>query len=304
MIGTITNNRIAVEIGEAFGAASSAARHRLERSRRREEQGQPGAREETYTEDLMDAVDEAIREHITAATASLARRGSNVRVEFEATKAPQSEEADFGLDLGIRAIIDTPGYSVEKAILVQCKRMYGSGGDGTFRELRGRGEDQAAKMLAVTPASFLFLFSAGEHEELWRLMGTDGPPFWPDWFPFWPDSYWARAPERIPRHYFDPGVSVVPATRVLAASQAARHEGRSVSIRAAEVLQGAAPLGHFMAALFGPCLVGDPRSPILQLATPPSLREAVHGLEAEVPELDHLRARRFHSIKFVKGSGP
>lgn len=123
MIGTITDPTAAVAIGEAFGMASRDARVRLERASRREAQGQSAMREDTITDDLMDAFDESIRDRLREVSAHLSSSGSNVRVEFEATKAPQGDETRSGLDVGIRAIIETPDYSVEKAIIVQCKRM-------------------------------------------------------------------------------------------------------------------------------------------------------------------------------------
>ncbi|HKY36759.1 MAG TPA: hypothetical protein VJN18_12505 [Polyangiaceae bacterium] len=87
MIGTIMNPRVAAEIGEAFGAASAQSRARLERSRRREEQGQAATREDTFTDDLLDAMELAIQESLHHLSATLAQQGTNVRIEFEATKA-------------------------------------------------------------------------------------------------------------------------------------------------------------------------------------------------------------------------
>lgn len=297
MIGTITNRNVAVEVGQAFGEASGAVRDRLERAARREDQGQAATREDTFTDDLADALDETIADRLKELSGKLSTSGSNVRIEFESTKAPQGEEAGFGLDLGVRVIIDTPGYSAQKAILVQCKRMYGTGASGTFPKLRVDGEDQAKKMLAVTPASFFFLFNGGSERELLELMAS--ATLLP-----WDEPYmWFHHP-RVHHNYFDPGVSVLPATRVLAMSHAAQAPGGTFSTRAQDVLAGSVPLGHFIAGLFAPCFVGDVRTPILQLATPPELREEITGLDAAVPELGDLQAKRFHKIKIEKDRAP
>ena len=155
MIGTITNPRIAEAIGSACGAAARDVRDRMETATRREAQGQAATREDTFTDDLadaMDAIGEGLEEHLLALSGELARRGSDVQIEFATEKAPQGEETAFGLDLGIRLIIETPGYKTEKAILVQCKRMYGTSTTGSFPKLTDDGEDQAENMLKVTPA--------------------------------------------------------------------------------------------------------------------------------------------------------
>src|SRR5262249_5464204 len=131
-----------------------------------------------------------------------------IRIAFETQKAPQGEEDAFGLDLGIRVIIETPGYSAHKAILVQCKRMYGVGANGRFHKLRGDGERQARDMLGITPASFFFLFNSGETDELFRLMR---PPY-----PFYP---WREYGPWLRGEFFDPGVTVLSAARVLAMAE-------------------------------------------------------------------------------------
>lgn len=297
MIGTITNRNVAVEVGQAFGEASGAVRERLDRAAAREAEGQAATREDTFTDDLADALDRVIADRLEQLSEKLSNSGSNVRIEFGSTKTPQGEEADFGLDLGVRVIIESPGYTAQKAILVQCKRMYGVGNAGTFPKLRGDGEDQAKKMLEVTPASFFLLFNGGSEHELLELMAS--ATLLP-----WDEPYlWFHHP-RIHRDYFDPGVAVLPATRVLAMSEAAKASNGQMPVGARDVLAGSVPLGHFIAGLFAPCFVGDVRTPVLQLATPPSFRDEIGGLDAEVPELGHLKAKRFHRLKVTKRGAP
>lgn len=122
------------------------------------------------------------------------------------------------------------------------------------------------------------------------------PLVFPPYEPFYPYPIW--------RHeaYFNPGVTVLPAVRVLAASRAAKAVNTKLANDAPSVLAGSVPLGHFIATLFSPCFVGDVRTPILQLATPPKLRESVSGLDAAVPELGHLKAGRFHKLKITKAA--
>jgi len=297
MIGTITNRNVAVEVGQAFGEASGAVRERLHRAAAREAEGQAATREDTFTDDLADALDRVIADRLEQLSETLSTSGSNVRIEFESTKAPQGEEADFGLDLGVRVIIETPGYAAQKAILVQCKRMYGVGNAGTFPKLRGDGEDQAKKMLEVTPASFFFLFNGGDEHDLLEMMASATLLPWDE--PF----RWFHLP-RVHPDYFDPGVAVLPAARVLAMSEASLASKTSLPIGARDVLAGSVPLGHFIAGLFAPCFVGDVRTPILQLATPPKDRQEIRGLDAQVPELGQLKARRFHKLKVVKQVAP
>jgi hypothetical protein len=299
MIGTIDDPRIANAIGGACGNASLRVRERMDRSVTKEKQGQASTGETTFTDDLTDALD-TLDEALTEQIAKLPERLSmgapvDIRVEFTTQKAPQGEENDFGLDIGLRVIIETPGYEADKAILVQCKRMYGGvGAAGSFPKLRDDGEKQARDMLSVSPASFFFLFNAGSADELLNLMMAPSLAF-P--FPLW---HFLAAPPSL-----DPGVAVLPATRVLAMSKAAKASGTKLPIDAAEVLAGAVPLGHFIATLFAPCFVGDVRTPVIQLATPPSERDLVSGLDAVVPQIGPMtkKTRRFQKL-IVRRTGP
>jgi hypothetical protein len=296
MIGTISGSNVAVEVGSAFGHASNAIRERLEKAVAREKQGQAATREDTFTDDLVDAMEESLKQQFAKISADATTTG-DVRIEFESTKAPQGEESAFGLDLGIRVIIDTPGYSAHKAILVQCKRMRGLGSTGQYPKLRDDGETQAAKMLALTPASFFFLFNGGDLKELFKMMDSTLP------FP-WPEPYWPAAGRPHPFEYFDPGVTVLPATRVLALSKASKGASAKLPTAAPQVLAGSVPLGHFVAGLYASCFVGDPRTGILQLATPPTQRALVSGVNAEITQLGSLNAKRFQTIRITKTSAP
>ena len=207
-------------------------------------------------------------------------------------KAPQGEENAFGLDLGIRVIIETPGYSAQKAILVQCKRMTGLGAKGIFKKLRGDGVKQARDMLSITPSSFFFLFNGGDAHDLLEMMRAPYPLLQRFEPPNWPSSY------------YEPGVTVLSAARVLAMAEGAQMAGRPFPVKAAEVLPGSIPLGEFIAGLFAPCLVGDVRLPLLQLATPPRLRQQLTGgLDVPVTGLGTLQAKRFYEFRFSKESG-
>lgn len=279
-----------MEVGAAFGDVARNVNDRMLRAHGREESGQASTREEVFTEQVQDDFDELVKERLAALSDRYAETGSNVSIKFEATKAPQGEESGFGLDLGIRVIIETTGYSTQKAILVQCKRMFGVGGSGTFPKLRDDGAEQARKMLEVTPASFFFLFNAGDPCKLLEMMRSATLLPWDEPFEWF----------HLLLPYFDPGIAVLPAARVLAMSEAATAAKTKLPIKAEDVLAGSIPLGHFIAGVFAPCFVGDPRMPIIQLATPPADRADVSGLDATVPELGHLKTRRFHKLKIVK----
>ncbi len=298
MIGSIDDPRVLARIGNACGEAAGHVRHRLTAAAHKEAEGQAGTREEAATEDLADAIDaiDALGDLLTKEVnrEETTSDGKRVRIEFKTEKAPQGEENAFGLDLGIRIIIETPGYSAQKAILVQCKRMFGQGATGAFNKLRGDGERQARDMLSITPASFFFLFNSGDKKDLFGMMRS--PPYLA--FP------WDFESAPWPPDYFDPGVTVLSAARVLAMADGANAAGRAFPIGAAEVLPASRPLGEFVAGLFAPCLVGDVRLPLLQLATPPKRRKEIEGgLDAPVPALGALEPKRFFEFRFSKEGG-
>jgi hypothetical protein len=295
VIGSIDDPRVLARIGAACGDAAHGVRHRLTTAAHKEAEGQSGTREEGATEDVANALDaidalgdlltERLNGELTAAD------GKKVRIEFRTEKAPQGEENAFGLDLGVGVIIETPGYSAHKAILVQCKRMYGLGAGGTFHKMREDGEAQARDMLSITPASFFFLFNSGDAGDLFKMMRPQPYPMYP-WF----TEHRPWEPE-----YFDPGVTVLSAARVLAMADGAKASGRAFPVGAAEVLAASVPLGEFIVGLFAPCHVGDVRLPVLQLATPPTRRkETTGGLDVPVPPLGTLEPRRFFEFRFTK----
>jgi hypothetical protein len=297
MIGSIDDPRVLTNIGSACGEAASGVRRHLTRAAQKEEAGQAGTREETATEAVADAIDDIdvlgdlLTERLNGNETTA--DGKQVRIEFSTEKAPQGEENAFGLDLGIRVIIETPGYSAQKAILVQCKRMYGLGAQGEFTKLRDDGEQQARDMLSITPSSFFFLFNSGEPGDLFRMMRSP--------YPLLP---WRFDGEPSPLPYFDPGVTVLPAARVLAMSEGAKAEGKSLPTEAASVLPASVPLGEFVAGLFAPCFVGDVRLPLLQLAAPPKERNGISGgIDAPVPALGSLEPKRFFEFRFSKEKG-
>lgn len=294
MIGSIDDPHVLDRIGTACGEAARVVRHRLTKAAHKEAEGQSGTREEAATEDLANAIDDidALGDLLSKDlnTPATTADGSHVRIEFKTEKAPQGEENAFGLDLGIRLTIETPAYSAQKAILVQCKRMFGLGAKGVFTKLRGDGEKQARDMLRITPASFFFLFNSGDRLELLGMMRSAHPLFG-----------WRLEQRSWLQSYFDPGVTVLSAARVLAMAEGAKAERKRFPIGAAEVLAASVPLGEFIAGLFAPCLVGDVRQPLLQLATPPTRRgEITRGLDVPVPPLGALEPKRFFELRFSK----
>lgn len=302
MIGTIGDPRLVIAVGDACGAASRRVRERMEQALKKEKDGQAACREEVFTEEIVDVIDDmgrALAEEIGSLSMNFANEKppKGIALEFSSEKAPQGEENDFGLDLGLRIVINTPGYVMNKAILVQCKRMYGGAASGgCFPKLHDDGEKQAVDMLKVSPASFFFLFNAGDPRDLLKMMGPGLTyPLWPLWDWADPGLVWGT-------QYFDPGVAVLPATRVLAMSKAAKESGVGFPTNASDLLPGSVPLGHFIASLFAPCFVGDVRTPVLQLATAPRLRDSVSGVDADVPAIGPMKkkTRRFQKLSVTK----
>ena len=306
MIGSIDDPRVLTRIGTACGEAAGAVRERLTRAAHKEAEGQSGTREEAATEDLATAIDDidALGERLAESlnTEETTADGKQVQITFKTHKAPQGEENAFGLDLGIRVSIETPGYSAQKAILVQCKRMFGMGAQGVFKKLRGDGEKQARDMLSITPASFFFLFNSGDTDDLLQMMRSPHPLFaWRLERVHRLSRDVAETERRRPWSYFDPGVTVLPAARVLAMSDGAKVAGKGFPIGAADVLAASVSLGEFIAGLFAPCLVGDMRLPLLQLATPPTRRGKIGGgVDVPVPPLGSLEPKRFFELRFSK----
>lgn len=294
MIGDVLDPRIAVAIGESFGSASDAVRQRAGRSLQREEQGQRATYEPVHTEDLIDAMGSAIRDRVRAAQEVLGNQ-VQLSVEFEPVNLPVGEEAHYGADIGVRVTITTPGFTVRKACLLQAKRMYGPVSNPRFPEIEGRGEDQAVKMLSVTPASFFLLYSFLPQTDLLTMASVPvsmlcpyngaSPPMPPSSCPVWAGSAGSL---------WDLGVAVLPAARVYGVSTACRQAQTRYPVDAAKVLAGCLPLGVFFADLFGACFVGDVRPDVVRIATPPSLRDPIGAVR---PKFEDFWVRRVMDIK-------
>ena len=198
-----------------------------------------------------------------------------VDVEFHATSLPALEEKRIGADFGVRLHLSGAGFNISKAVLFQNKRSYTRGSEFDFRQLRGDGERQANDMLGVTPASFFLLFNGIptvralnwiRWPSAWWPLAHYGP------FPHFPSRMsdaMATSPELA---LWNPGVLVLPATRVYAESRALKAEGKKLPVGARHWAQASIPLGVFMADMLGSCFVGDVREDVIRLVTPPSLR--------------------------------
>jgi hypothetical protein len=86
-------------------------------------------------------------------------------IDLDLRKFSQFEENQFGADIGIVLKTQTSEHSVEKAILLQAKRLkpdnsgYFSPTSKYDELIEKRGLDQAKKMLSITPASFFILYN-------------------------------------------------------------------------------------------------------------------------------------------------
>jgi hypothetical protein len=104
-----------------------------------------------------------------------------------------SEEKKYGADLLIHVTMDTPTQAYSKGVLVQAKKIgpYRNLWSGEKRELN----DQCLKMLAVTPAAFIFDYGNGyarcgsasrivgaSSHDLYRLCGWTAYRFFLEYF--------------------------------------------------------------------------------------------------------------------------
>jgi len=140
--------------------------------------------EEPFSDQLCGRLKETLESFKTAnidwqvdvAQASLGRGRLRAR-----TLAKHKEEPDLGADLVMTLDIDTPTYSVRKGFLAQAKRLQPGKllSNEKHRELIG----QCDRMLSVTPASMVFLYSTEEvtvvpaaavmalrHTNLWKIV--------------------------------------------------------------------------------------------------------------------------------------
>jgi hypothetical protein len=89
---------------------------------------------------------------------------TELRLELEARKIKQFEESRIGADIGVLLRVQTRTHSMEKAILLQAKRLKPDNGsfspESRYDELTSnRGLYQAKRMLGITPASFFILYN-------------------------------------------------------------------------------------------------------------------------------------------------
>ena len=310
MLAAMDDPQVGMEIGGFFGGAAREIRERMRESREARDRGERTTREECFTSELLHWFRGSIRRQVEELSSELRRLGTRVDVEFWPTDLPVSEEVEYGADLGIRLRIRTPELILVKGVLVQCKKMDGEAGRPTFSELRGRGEEQAGRMLRVTPASLFFLFNFGDQQDLIdmtsvpigtvcpvpdgaipaskrRAIGTNCP-------------YWAHSDGGI----WDLGVAVLPAARVLALSAGSVRSRTPLPIDARQILRGCLPLGVFMVDLFSSCFVGDMREEVVRLVTPPGERNLWIPERGLAPEhLAGFAVRQYLTID-VNGERP
>lgn len=284
MLGTINDQRAAMEIGSIFGSASQEVRTLANESLSAQERGERPVREDSFTDRVVSEMRGAMAGRLAEIAEQLSDRGVTARIEFTPTNLPAAEEEQYGADIGIRATLHTPSAVIIKGVLIQCKKMSRARGKDSYLELRGRGERQARDMLGITPASFFLLFNHGQQSDLLNYsllpLGIlcphdDGGPI--------PESkrerigdacpYWQRSDGGL----WDLGIAVLPATRVLASSVGSAASGKPFPVDAARILRGCLPLGVFIVDLFASCFVGDPREEVVRIVTPPRLRDSLVG---------------------------
>jgi hypothetical protein len=278
MFGPFTDIRAGVEIGSIFGRAGERIREKRERSSERESLGNRARAEPSDTDELINDFETAIRHEVGEVGRESVTEQTEYDIEFYPTNLQVGEENSYGADIGVRLHMEANGFNITKGILFQCKRMYGNEQKASYDALRGDGEAQAEKMLKITPASFLMLFNGVRAEILadwikppaciYPIARRFGP--WPfGWREFWRFANLMDPPYSL----WNTGITVLPASRVYAESRVSRRESKALVIDAKHWVQASVPLGVFMADLFGSCFVGDVRSSVLRLVTPPKLRD-------------------------------
>lgn len=307
MFGPFSDPRVGVEIGGIFGRASERIRERRERSVERERVGNRARAEPSDTDHLIDDFESAIRHEVGELGRRTVGELAEFGVEFYPTNLPVGEETRYGADFGVRLHMEADGFNITKGVLFQCKRMYDGARSPSYDALRGDGEEQAERMLKVTPASFFLLFNGVRAETVGEWMKPPSAlfPFYEEFRPFpfaWRD-FW-----RFIRHMDPPyalwntGVTVLPASRVYAESRIARREAKALPIDAQHWARASVPLGLFMADLFGSCFVGDVRTSVLRLVTPPALRDlGATGVDDEDASL--LPVRRLMNVRVAQRTG-
>lgn len=275
--------RIAAAVGEAFDLASEKARVKGNMSVERESVGERGRREDSFTEDLLDEFETTVRQTVGNVQDELGGTGIKLGVSFEAVNLPTGEETEYGADFGIRFKMRTTAGSIDKAILVQAKRMrLGRSGNADFPALRTDGAEQAKKMLRVTPASFFLLYNYGDPADLVSLVF---PPSGGRILAYIPGGSGGFRPS------LNCGMTMLPATQVSAVANALPPR-TGFPAKAVDVLPGSLPMGYFMSQLFATCFVGDVRTSILRVVTPPRLRDRLFPADDDETHLDRILVRR------------
>lgn len=289
MFGDISDPTVAVQIGNVFGSAARDMRSRSERSVERETRGESPMMETSMTDMLVDEFASSLRQHLDSVASDLRARGVIAHLEVSACRPPG--EHTHGADLGLNITIDTPTFIVEKSCLVQCKRMYSPASRPRFPEIRENGEEQARKMMEITPASFFMLYNYLPQVDLIRLAGVPSLLICPYGY----GSGHVHGPEVVESDVWaqvgplwDLGIAMLPASRVRALSRAAQGMARPFPVDANKILPGAWPLGVFIADILGGCLVGDTRDTVRSIANPRLSRPppaGVHSPAAPPPQL-------------------
>lgn len=310
MIGIFGNPQVAVEVGGIFGSAAQDIRDRASSSLRAEEEGERGAREDSYTDEFVYQMRSKIAEGLNDVAGRLSNTGTKVEINFHTTNLPVSEETRYGADIGLRIIFRTYQAVLVKGLLIQCKRMYPPASKPSYQELRGRGEKQAKDMLRITPASFFMLFNYGEQRDLLDMSSIPAGTICPmDGGDFIPSSKRNRIGASCPVWHdskgsiWDMGIAMLPASRVLAMSSTSASQKTNLPVDARTILRGCLPLGVFIADIVGSCLVGDVREEVVRIVTPPEQREqsfALTGLART--DFDDFAVRHYIDLA-VSGEG-
>lgn len=154
MIGIFGNPQVAVEVGGIFGSAAQDIRDRASSSLRAEEEGERGAREDSYTDEFIYQMRSRISHGLNDVARRLSNTGTKVEINFHTTNLPVSEENRYGADIGLRIIFRTYQAVLVKGLLIQCKRMYPPASKPSYQELRGRGESRQDTCSALLPPLF------------------------------------------------------------------------------------------------------------------------------------------------------
>ncbi len=312
MIGIIDNPIVTNGVGTLFGAAAQGIRENISEAFEEEfGEGQESVREEAYTREMVRQMRRIINGRLEELTGQIAETGYEVSIEFLPSQL--KKEDVHGADIGIRVTVEVETAALVKGVLIQCKRMFGPPESPTYRELRGRrGQEQARKMLRITPASFFMLFNAGDQDHLLQYASVPDGMVCP-----------VESDGRIPRNIrergvhecshwrdsagsiWDMGVAIIPAARVLALSAKARIAGRSqIPVDAATILRGSLPLGVFVVDLFASCFVGDPRYDVVRLVTPPGKRiDNYPQIGLTLEDFDDFGVRDYIDIRIRQTEG-